>query len=202
VLSRIVDHGYINAEGAVVAAKAPLRPAVEVSARRAFDEANTAILNWRADAILVGLSQRGVLHEEFGDVRRDQFVSRDGSSDIWVAESNSPGTRMLKTIQILRGVVSPPDVETPYANLPERFTDLDAIGDDWIDSTGALRLATEEARRNRAPTEGVSLTTALTPVRADPPEWTIRFRELTTDDIVYIVRIDAISQRTLLARAL
>ncbi len=203
VLKRMVEQGYINAEQGEMAARQPLelaRPVV--SARRAFSEASTAIHGWRADAVLVGLSQRGVSSEASGDVKRDDFVSCDGNSDIWVAEFSSPGARMLKTILIVHGTDLPPDVETRYADLPERFTDFTAIGEDWIDSTSAVRLAIEEARRNKAPTGDFVYTAALTRVGTAPPEWTIHFRQRATDDIVYVVRIDAISQKILLASAL
>jgi hypothetical protein len=202
VLWRMVERGYISADEAEMAAKTPLDVGRVVSAREAFDEASTGIHGWRADAILVGLSQRGVINETAGDVKRDEFVDADGNSDIWVAEFYSPSARTLKTIQISNGRDLPPDPETRYADLPERFTDLAAIGDEWMDSTSAVRLAREEAYRNKAPTKDVVFTAALTRVGTAPPEWAIRFRERSTDDIFYIVRIEATSQRILLAKAL
>jgi predicted phage terminase large subunit-like protein len=177
ILSAMVDKGDITSDLYKKAAASPLRLTVpSLSARHAFDRASIQSHGWRADAVLVGLSQRGVLSEPTGDVKRGEFMSPRGDSEFWFAEFYSPTARTLKTIQIVGSAIWLPDVETLYAHIPERFTDLHAIGDNWIDSTDAVHLAMQEAKRNNVSVERLVPTAALTRVGTAPPEWTIRFR--------------------------
>jgi hypothetical protein len=201
VLSAMFDHGYIDQRVFDAASEVPVYAQARVSARHAFRTAVADAQQWREDAVLIGLSQRGLVDEAKDDTRRGELVSSDGKSLVWVAEFYSAGTRTFRSVQVVGQSVALPDIDYPYDKLAERFVDLEPIGNDWIDSSDALRLAISQASGTIAATHWGAITAALAHVESDHPEWTIRFRG-DNDLPVYSVSIDAVSKRILRAKAL